>query len=130
GRLDVCADRREKRAGPPLRVVGIDGFRRDAAAADRRLERGDDRRPDGVWRPFCLERDRFGPRGGRSGRYGDQCVRLESAEVMGLADRAQAARSILMKTEIPGPRSRELLALKERVLPKAIDLHIPAVAER
>ena len=49
---------------------------------------------------------------------------------MGLADRAQAARSIRMKTEIPGPRSRELLALKERVLPKAIDLHIPAVTER
>lgn len=35
-----------------------------------------------------------------------------------------------MKTEIPGPRSRQLLELKDRVIPKAIDLHVPAVAER
>ncbi len=40
------------------------------------------------------------------------------------------ARSIHIRTEIPGPRSRELLALKERYVANAITIHAPVFADR
>jgi len=35
--------------------------------------------------------------------------------------------TIDLVTEIPGPRTREIVARKERVVPNALDLHAPAV---
>ncbi|MFS8569766.1 MAG: 4-aminobutyrate--2-oxoglutarate transaminase [Thermaerobacter sp.] len=47
-----------------------------------------------------------------------------------MADAAGLVRSIQMKTEIPGPKSQELLERHRRVIPRAIDVHVPAVVER
>lgn len=40
------------------------------------------------------------------------------------------SRFIRLRTEIPGPRSRQLLELKERYIPRAIDVHVPVFVER
>src|SRR4051812_18476116 len=34
-----------------------------------------------------------------------------------------------MKTELPGPRAREIIARKERVVPDPLDLHVPTVID-
>jgi 4-aminobutyrate aminotransferase/(S)-3-amino-2-methylpropionate transaminase len=38
--------------------------------------------------------------------------------------------TIDMRTEIPGPKSREIIARKQRVVADALDLHVPTVIER
>jgi 4-aminobutyrate aminotransferase/(S)-3-amino-2-methylpropionate transaminase len=40
------------------------------------------------------------------------------------------AEAINLVTAVPGPRSQEILARKSRVVPDALDIHVPAVIER
>jgi 4-aminobutyrate aminotransferase / (S)-3-amino-2-methylpropionate transaminase / 5-aminovalerate transaminase len=45
-----------------------------------------------------------------------------------MVSRMAATRAISLRTEVPGPRSRELLALKDRVVSSALDVYLPIVA--
>src|SRR5436853_7413965 len=46
---------------------------------------------------------------------------------LGYARRMAATRVIELRTEVPGPRSREILARKERVVADPLSLYLPVV---
>lgn len=48
---------------------------------------------------------------------------------MGLADEALTTSHIRLQTEIPGPRSRELLVLHKEHVPQAVAPHVPVVVD-
>src|SRR5919197_4308121 len=89
-------------------------------------------------------RSRCGPRPGAGGSCGRRGPRADSTAAarcnlaIHLSSRPPAAvgsaevaatRSIDLRTEIPGPRSREILARKERVVAEPLSIYLPVVIQ-
>jgi 4-aminobutyrate aminotransferase/(S)-3-amino-2-methylpropionate transaminase len=55
---------------------------------------------------------------------------MQQAGACGIFDRMATTKSIDLRTEIPGPRSREIVARKERVVADPLSLTWPIVIER
>jgi 4-aminobutyrate aminotransferase/(S)-3-amino-2-methylpropionate transaminase len=55
---------------------------------------------------------------------------MQQAEASGIFDHMATTKSIDLRTEIPGPRSREIVARKERVVADPLSLTWPIVIER
>src|SRR5438105_5405235 len=87
-----------------------------AGAATRRRDRSRSAPPTGPGRSSR----RRGPRGDRNGG-----ARPGTPDIVGFV---AAVRSIQLKTEIPGPRSRKILAQLDAVVASALSVYLPVVA--
>src|SRR5256885_13899972 len=82
-----------------------------------------------------MARSRCGPHGGAGGSCGRRGPRGDSTAgpcrwTMQLCVSVSAVamtRAIDLRTEIPGPRSREILARKERVVAEPLSIYLPVV---